>query len=509
MNTVQKLTAYVRARYPGVALRTSEEQRACGDLLAVAKECGRSLYSWAHTTGLTQIAEAGEVLAQLKTVPDSEDPIAAMRLMGTLRNALVVICDLQVFPVDRDPGLNRHLRDLLAQGPERNRCCVLLGAAFPLPATIEKLVSVVDYELPDDVARRAIADGIVATNAGKLNPSDVTDAVIRSLGGLTTTEAENALALSYVETKKLDPKVIYREKVGSVRRSGLLEIVDPDPRGLDAIGGFAALKTWNQKRVRAFGDDAAAFGLPAPKGVLIAGVPGTGKSLAAKAIGSALGLPTLRLDVGSLFGSLVGESEQRARSALALAEAISPCVLWLDEIDKGLSGSDGSGDSGTTKRVIGTILSWLQERKASVFMVATANDVGSLPPELYRMGRWDAIWAVDLPMVEERAEIVQVLTAKYGRKMSGKVCTTIAVQMTNFTGAEIEAAIVEGLYAAFDARRELTEADVINAAAEIVPLATMAKEKIDAVRKWSQQNARPVAGGQDLKAHRAGARALD
>jgi SpoVK/Ycf46/Vps4 family AAA+-type ATPase len=283
-----------------------------------------------------------------------------------------------------------------------------------------------------------------------------------------------------------------------VKKSGLLEIAEPDQRGLDAVGGLNVLKAWIMKRKRSYTPAAEAYLLPPPKGVLIVGVPGTGKSLSAKAIGTALGVPTLRLDIGALFNSLVGESESRTRAALNLAEALAPCVVWIDEVDKGLAGASGSGagDSGVTKRVFGTIITWMQERKRPVFLVATANDVTNLPPEFLR--RWDEIFAVDLPTEEERAAIFYIHLQKRKRmplaqrfNIATDTRASLAITATEeFTGSEIEKVIEAAMYDAFDEDgREFTIDDIISAARRTTPLAQTAKEKIDAIRDWAKTRA--------------------
>ena len=233
--------------------------------------------------------------------------------------------------------------------------------------------------------------------------------------------------------------------------------------------------------------------------MLIIGVSGTGKSLTAKAVGTALGIPTLKLDIGALFNSLVGESEARTRAALKLAEAISPCTLWLDECDKGLAGIGGSGsnDSGVTKRVFGTLLQWMQDNQKPVFMVATANQVEYLPPEFLRKGRFDEMFTVDLPTQSEREQIAAVVIKKLKRDPKNFDLSKIAAATQNFTGAEIEAVVGESLFVAFDDNaREITTADVVSAAANIIPIAKTMAEKIEAIRRWGEGRARPAAAQQ-------------
>lgn len=485
-NTRQRLIAYFRAAYPGLALETHEEQRALGDIIAAAEEVDRGVAVWSATDGLQVVKP------NARSIDDTNDLLGALPAIRRqkLKNTVIVLRDAHIWPFDRDPILPRLLRDALMWAPTEGSSIVLLGARAGLHHTVEKLVTVMDYELPSPEDLKEIAGEISKSGNGA---GEVTEDVIRALSGLSTSEAENALALSLVESKAFTPEVIYREKVSAVRRSGLLEIVDADPRGLDAIGGLDALKGWIKKRARAYSKEARDYGLPLPKGVLLVGVPGTGKSLAARAIGTALNVPSVRLDVGSLFNSLVGESESRTREALKLAEAISPCVVWVDEIDKGLSGSSGSGsgDSGVTRRVFGTIISWMQERKRPVFLVATANGVSDLPPELLRKGRWDEIFAIDLPSLRERIAILEIHLKARSRKPEAFKLAQVGDATEGFTGAELEAVVVEAMVNAFDDdAREIETSDLVAAAQNTVPLSRTAKEQIDGIRAWASSRAR-------------------
>jgi AAA+ superfamily predicted ATPase len=398
-----------------------------------------------------------------------------------------------------DPTLAALFKELICTASGRGNCVILLGPEFKLWSAIEKHITVVEYDLPDQESIRTIASEVVKENELKTKAGDD---VIKACSGLSTTEILNALSLSVIETKTpqksgvFDPVIIYREKVAAVKRSGLLEIVDPDPRGLDAIGGLENLKEWVLLRKKAYSPEAEKYGLPAPKGCLLVGVPGSGKSLSAKAIGTALGVPSLKLDVGALFNSLVGESESRTRDALKLAEAMSPCVLWVDEVDKGLSGAQGSGsnDSGVTRRVFGTILSWMQDHKKPVFVVMTANQVDFLPPEFLRRGRFDELFAVDLPTSSEREQIAAVVIRKLKRDPKNFNLKLIAGATGNFTGAEIEAAIAnEAMTIAFnDGGREFTTEDICRATGSIIPIAKTMAEKIEAIRRWADGRARPA-----------------
>ncbi|MCZ6690489.1 MAG: AAA family ATPase, partial [Planctomycetota bacterium] len=292
-----------------------------------------------------------------------------------------------------------------------------------LPPEWEKLVVVVPYALPDRDTLGVVLDGViesakvsgVSEKALKLKPEE-RDQVIEAAKGLTCDEAESAFALSLAEAGKLDASVIAREKAVGIAKGGLLEFFQPID-GLESVGGLGNLKKWLERRRSSFSKKAREFGLPAPRGLLLVGLPGCGKSLSAKAVAKAWQLPLMKCDFGRLMGSLVGQSEEQLRRAIATAEACAPMIFWCDEIEKGLSGGASSGvsDGGTTARVLGTFLSWMQEKTAPVMILATANDVSRLPPELLRKGRFDEIFTLDLPNQEDRVEILKIHIAKRGR----------------------------------------------------------------------------------------------
>lgn len=495
-----RLADYMKAAFPALAIQTCEEQRAISDIIHAAKACGKQTATWSATEGLMVLAEGARKLE------DSEDLEQAVRA-ARFKDTVYILRDVQTWPVDRQPVLARAIRDMLAWCPTEGSIVIFLGPEFRPHPTFEKLVTVLDFALPDEAYLRHIVVSI-QESAGwaekTQKPEEVLPELVRALSGLSVAEAENALSLSIVETDAMITDIVYREKVQAVKRSGLLEIIEPDPRGLGAIGGLEVLKDWILKRRQAYTPEAEHFGLPSPKGLMIVGVPGTGKSLSARAIGTALGVPTVKLDIGALFGSLVGESETRTRDALKLAEAMSPCVLWVDEIDKGLAGSGGSGssDSGVTRRVFGTVISWMQERKRPVFLVATANQVEGLPPELLRKGRFDEIFAIDLPTPDERRAIVEIqLKARdRWRLVKGKPTVDtaeVAAATVDFTGSEIEGLINEAMFEVFardGAKGEVKTADLVAAAATVVPLAKMAKEQIESIRRWAQNRARFASG---------------
>jgi SpoVK/Ycf46/Vps4 family AAA+-type ATPase len=318
--------------------------------------------------------------------------------------------------------------------------------------------------------------------------------MIKSAQGLILDEIEAVFARSLVEHKRFDLNAILEEKQQIIRKSGLLEYYAPDSN-LMGVGGMELLKDWLAKRQKSFTDAAREYGLPAPKGILLLGVQGCGKSLTAKAVGAQWNLPLLKLDVGRIFGSLVGQSEENIRKAIKVAESVAPCILWADELEKGFAGMSGSGvsDSGTTARVFSTFLTWMQEKTAPVFLIATANDVQVLPPEMLRKGRFDEIFFVDLPDGPEREEIFTIHLKKRKRDLGKFKLKALSKATEGFSGAEIEQVIVGAMFVAFDAGREVAQKDILDEAKAVVPLSVMMREEIEELRTWAEMRTRPAS----------------
>ena len=360
---------------------------------------------------------------------------------------------------------------------------------YPLP-TREECSDAIDECLPplsDEKTDQLLQNG---------HKEQIIDAAL----GLNIMELEDAIATSIVITGTIDPEHIAASKREVVARDGVLEWHDIDAGGFSIVGGLEHLKSWLVSRRRGFTVKAREYGLPAPKGVLTVGVPGCGKSLTAKAAASAWKMPLIRLDAGRLFGGLVGQSEEKTRSALSLAETVAPCILWIDEIEKGFAGGAGAArsDAGTSARVLGTFLTWMQERKPGVFVFATCNDIASLPPEFTRAGRWDEMFFVGLPNRSERVAIAKVMANRYkpARGLEDKALEDIANASEGFSGAEIEAAFVNAIYDAYEAMEDKKtdspslESLVVAHIGGIVPLSKSQKEKVDALVQWSQGRAR-------------------
>jgi SpoVK/Ycf46/Vps4 family AAA+-type ATPase len=368
---------------------------------------------------------------------------------------------------------------------------VITGCRSKLPPELEHEVTTIELDLPDSERLNSVLDGILDSAGMPSMGGNDTESILHAALGLTTIEAENAFALSLVECSTIDPAIVAREKARRLKSSGLLEVIEAAP-GLSDIGGLEVLKRWLSQRRSAFGSAARNYGLPVPKGLLIVGIPGTGKSLTAKAAAGVLQLPLLRLDMGRVFGGIVGQSEANLRQVIRTAEAIAPCVLWIDEIEKGFGGSSsgGSSDGGTSSRVFGSFLSWMQEKEKPVFVVATANDVSQLPPEFLRKGRFDEMFFVDLPSAKEREAIWRIVIARYDRNPAQHDIPGLAKLSDSFTGAEIEGAYLEALHEAFAADREPTADDIQCAIAATTPLARLMEERIAALRKWASDRAR-------------------
>jgi SpoVK/Ycf46/Vps4 family AAA+-type ATPase len=488
-----QLDVYIRARYPLLWLVTPEEERAEGEIEQLAKEQRKRLLFWSGTMGVVNPALPGRADASKR------DPLAVLAaILDDHEPCIWVLRDFH--PFLKDPNVVRRLREVALTLRTSNKTVILLGAVLKIPPELETEVTVVDFDLPDPEQLGQIIEGIIKQAKQKDERRVALDKrqrgrLVQACLGLTQNEAEDAIAKAMVLAKgRIDEQaieVVTAEKRQIIRKSGLLEYYASEEE-MTNVGGLETLKLWLRKRVRAFSDEARAFGLPEPKGILLVGVQGCGKSLVAKAVAHSWRLPLLRLDVGQLFESLVGSSEENLRTAIRVAESIAPVVLWVDEIEKGFSGvgSSNMSDAGTAARVFGSFITWLQEKKKPVFVIATANQVSQLPPELVRKGRFDEIFFVDLPNANERAEIWKIHLTKRHRDPNQFDLATLAMASDGLSGAEIEQAVIEALYEAFDKNRALTLDDLLEVLGETVPLSRMMEEEIASLRAWARQRAR-------------------
>jgi SpoVK/Ycf46/Vps4 family AAA+-type ATPase len=477
-----QVLTYLRARVALIVIVTIEEQRAIQVLDDVQKGRG-DVITWDFADHFSS-----------KDIPSAIDPVSALDKIkdratrDAARRDLYVLKDFHEF-WSKDAKVRRKLRNLAQQLVYTGSSLVVTTPTRKIPEELKDDAVVIDMPLPTEEALRAELDQLTRNTSGIRNKltEQGRSRLAQAALGLTTAQAKRAFAKAIVRDKVLDDRdidVVQAEKKAVIRESQALEFYAAGETP-DDIGGLDALKKWLTLRERAFGSEAADYGLPAPKGLALIGIPGTGKSLTAKMIGGLWRLPLLRLDAGALFGSLVGESEERTRRALRLAETVAPCVLWIDELEKGFG--TGDIDGGTSRRVFGTVLTWMQEKTAPVFVVATANDVTSLPPETLRRGRFDEIFFLDLPTDEERREIVTVHLRKRRRDPAQFDVRRLAMECDGYTGAEIEQAVVDAMYTAFADERDIGTEDIIAAIARTVPLSKSQREVIERLRAWLRE----------------------
>ncbi len=496
-----ELETLVRARYPLIYIVSWEERRVEGLLAGLTGRRGKRLFMWTCTDGV-QVLEAG---GMAPADPAARDPLAALDFILACReSAVFLLKDFHPYFDDSRPTSTTHqvirkLRDLTRLFKESHKTLVLLSPVLRFPPELEKDITVVQYGLPSveelDESLMRVINSVEKRSALRLGlDPEGRERVLKAAQGMTLAEAENVFAKSLVLTRKLDVDVIVAEKEQLIRRSRILEYYH-SPEAFDDVGGLDELKAWLRTRNLAFSEAARQFGLPEPRGILLLGVQGGGKSLVAKAVSSLWQLPLLKLDLGKVFSELVGSSEENMRSALSTAESIAPAILWLDELDKGLSGiaSSNRSDGGTTARVFGSFLTWMQEKQSPVFVIATANNVASLPPEAMRKGRFDEIFFIDLPSEAERREIFAIHLLKRRRDPELFDLDRLAQGSNGYSGAEIEQAIISGLYDAFEANRDLTDADILHTMAGSIPLSQTMREEIGALRDWARTRARPAS----------------
>jgi SpoVK/Ycf46/Vps4 family AAA+-type ATPase len=431
-------------------------------------------------------------------------------LQAFQKPGVFILLDYHFFQDERSPTSAltvRQMRDVVPQFKASRKTLVLVSPVLKIPPELEKEVTVVDLDLPKEEELLSLLEETVDQVRDNprvqvnLEPGD-REKVVKALQGLTRAEAENALAKVVVETSRLDPEdvdLLLAEKEQIIRKSGTLEFY-ATPEKFGSIGGLDQLKRWLRQRGRAFSEAARAFGLPNPRGLLLVGVPGCGKSLSAKAVAAEWKMPLLRFDLGKVFGGLVGQSEENIRRALKMAEGVAPCLLWVDEIEKGLSGTRGqTGDSGVSQRVFGTLLTWMEEKSAPVFLIATANDLSALPPELMRKGRFDEIFFIDLPTAKERAQILAIHLTKHHRDFREFNLEEHALATEGFSGAELESAVTSALYEAFGEGEDthLNDRHLEKAIMETVPQSRSMEQAISELRKTAEGRWRPASGGDE------------
>jgi SpoVK/Ycf46/Vps4 family AAA+-type ATPase len=483
------LDLLIRARTPILWIRSQEEERIAALLSAAAKRLGnRALARWDFISGLTGWpGRDGEA---------ARNPLAALDSLAALpaeQPALLVLHDFHRY--SDDASICRKLRNLATSLRQQPHTLVITAAEWQLPRDLEECITLLDLPLPDQQEIETLLRSI-AQACGQSMEGELLEQLSHSCSGLSAQRIRQVAARGLASRGQLglaDLEEVLEEKRQAIARSELLEYCPTEATPAD-IGGLDGLKRWLEQRHMAFSDEARRYGLPLPRGVLLVGPQGTGKSLTAKAIAHSWAMPLLRLDVGRLFAGLVGASEARTRDMIQRAEAMAPCVLWIDEIEKGFGAAgDGRSDGGTSQRVLASLLTWMAEKSSAVFVVATANGVEKLPPELLRKGRFDEIFLLNLPDAEERRAILDLQLRR--RRPKHQLPLDVVVDRTaDFSGAELEQVVIEAMHQAFSEGREFAEADLISAAAQLVPLSRTAREQLEALQQWaSSGRARPAS----------------
>jgi len=493
MSFKEEFKAHISAGYPLLYVKTYEEKRAQITIREVAKSIPKQCFFWTVTVGLCEVELKAEGTGE--PIPETISPDDLVRhLAESFKEDLAIVVLFDYHEFLNDPVIKRRIRDLEGKFKEKGNNLVFLSPILKIPDELQKDMTYLEFELPNQKELEKVVKEISKDNDVKIG-KDKVEAIVDSIKGLTTMETENAVSLSIYKHNGIIPNELRKSKVQIIKKSGILEYREADTN-MNDVGGFGKLKEWLQFRKRAFTKEAREYGIVPPKGALLLGLPGCGKSLVAKSISSEWGYPLLILDIGKIFGSLVGQSEENTRQALQLAEAVAPCIMMVDEIEKGLAGSASGGkhDSGVTSRVFGTILNWMQERQADVFVVATANQIKMLPPEFLRKGRFDEIFFVDLPFPNEREEIFKIHLKKRKRKPNSFNIDELVEATEKFTGSEIEEAINSALFYSFEKKRELKTEDILRAVESTTPLSKTMAEDLNILRDWARDRAVNVSG---------------
>ena len=493
----EELNILIQAQYPLIYLVTSEEERSEQAIAALAQaKSSRKVFVWTVTHGIVEYGQSKNTTQHNTVSPEAAIEWAIRQRDPNTGAGIYVFKDLHPF-ID-SPPVTRWLRDAIASFKGTNKTIILMSPVQNVPIELEKEVVVLDFPLPDmKELNQVLSKQLEHTKNSRIS-TETREKLLKAALGLTKDEAEKVYRKAQVTAGRLTEKeveIVLSEKKQLIKRNGILEYIEEDET-IDAVGGLEELKRWLRQRSDAFTERAREYGLPQPKGMLILGIPGCGKSLIAKTTSRLWGLPLLRLDMGRVYdGSMVGRSEANLRNALKTAESISPAILFIDELDKAFAGSSGSADSdgGTSSRIFGSFLTWMQEKVSPVFVMATANRVERLPGEFLRKGRFDEIFFVDLPNKEERQDIFKIHLAKRRRDIERFDLDQLSNVSDGFSGAEIEQAIIAAMYEAFAQNREFTQLDIIAAIKSTLPLSKTMTEQVTALRDWARQRARPAA----------------
>jgi len=497
----------IKSHYKILYIVSSEEDRIVSFFQKFCISEGYTGYAWDCSRGLIDIHSGKEVTTSKEDIKDPEGILSYVvdetkqydENDDKTKGRIFLLLDFHKFLEDADAIIERKLKEFAFESEIDT--VVIVAPEFVCGNTIDKEVTMINFPYPSHEELNTILsemrDGLMPKKPKIAKAADKRrEELIHAISGMTLRESKNALAKTIVQNNEFKTSTLIREKELTIRKSGLLEICDVNDVTIDDVGGLETIKYWLEVRKSAFCDDARDFGLPSPKGILLAGCPGSGKSLTCKSVASLYDFPLLRLDMGMMFSSRVGASESNMREAIKIAEGIHPVCLWLDEVEKGLSGvaSSAQTDGGTTARVVSTLLTWMQEKQTTVFVVATANDIASIPPEFMRAGRFDEIFFLDLPDLNERADIVRKLLRRKKRNPDDFDLFEIARACDTYVGAEIEKAIDNSLFICYhENKRKLKTSDVVESFSQFVPLYKSRKDEIDAMRSWAKDGGAIIA----------------
>ena len=476
-----ELALFLKARYPIIYINTVEEDRVEYVIRKNIKtNLNRSIYSWDFVDGYTNNPN-NEGFAK-------RNPLQALELVEKLNAetpAVFLLKDFNKFLTDL--SISRKLRNISRILKLQPKTIIIVGSELIIPKELQDLITVIQFQLPLEKEIYQELNRLI--NSLKIEiETQLFESLVRACQGLSLERIRRVLSKIIATYKTIDEnsiQVLLSEKKQIIRQTEILEYSSVNEK-IDNLGGLENLKDWLKKRKTAFSIQASNYGLPTPRGLLLIGIQGTGKSLTAKAIANDWQLPLLKLDVGKLFGGIVGESESRLRQMINVAETISPCILWIDEIDKAFSSTDSKGDSGTSNRVLATFTSWLSEKTKPVFVISTANNIDLLPLEIIRKGRFDEIFFLDLPKKEEREEIFKIHLKEFRPKNWKEFdFFKLAQSSESFSGAEIRQSIIEGMYHAFYEQREFNTDDICQALKEIIPLAHLESDQMVRLQNWA------------------------
>jgi len=476
-----ELALFLKARYPIIYINTIEEDRVEYVIRKNVKtNLNRSIYSWDFVDGYTNNPN-NEGFAK-------RNPLQALELVERLNAetpAVFLLKDFNRFLTDL--SISRKLRNISRILKLQPKTLIIIGSDLTIPKELQDLVTVLQFQLPleDEISQEL---NRLVNSLNIQVDSQLFENLTRACQGLSLERIRRVLSKIIATYKTIDNNsiaVLLSEKKQIISQTEVLEYTSVNET-VTNLGGLDNLKDWLKKRKTAFGIQASNYGLPTPRGLLLIGIQGTGKSLTAKAIANEWQLPLLKLDVGKLFGGIVGESESRLRQMINVAETISPCILWIDEIDKAFTNTESKGDSGTSNRVLATFISWLSEKTKPVFVISTANNIDLLPLEIIRKGRFDEIFFLDLPQKEEREEIFKIHLKEFRpNSWESFDYSKLAQRSESFSGAEIRQSIIEGMYHAFYEKREFTTDDICMALNELIPLADLESNQMLKLQNWA------------------------